>query len=107
MCIIIIIIISTGYCGLLVGVACDPRHCGSYPGLDDHTHLIKVFINCKLVHTHTYCGFRVWFTIFIGGIALFEYCIVAVQKLILSEIISLCSRMAGTCNKFLIHLIIE
>ena len=109
MCIIIIIIISTGYCGLLVGVACDPRHCGSYPGLDDHTHLIKVFINCKLVHTHTRIVgvVRVWFTIFIGGIALFEYCIVAVQKLILSEIISLCSRMAGTCNKFLIHLIIE
>ena len=56
MCIIIIIIISTGYCGLLVGVACDPRHCGSYPGLDDHTHLIKVFINCKLVHARMYCG---------------------------------------------------
>ena len=106
MCIIIIIIISTGYCGLLVGVACDPRHCGSYPGLADHTHLIKVFINCKLVHTRAHVMW-VWFTIFIGGIALFEYCIVAVQKLILSEIISLCSRMAGTCNKFLIHLIIE
>ena len=68
--------------------------------------LIKVFINCKLVHAHTRIVgvVRVWFTIFIGGIALFEYCIVAVQKLILSEIISLCSRMAGTCNKFLIHL---
>ena len=74
MCIIIIIIISTGYCGLLVGVACDPCHCGSYPGLDDHTHLIKVFINCKLVHTHTHTHTHnvgvvgVWFTIFIGGI---------------------------------------
>ena len=45
---------------------------------------------------------RVWFTILIGGIALFEYCIVAVQRLILSEIISLCNRMAGTCNKNLI-----
>ena len=46
MCIIIIIIISTGHCGLLVGVACDrTRHSGSYPGLDDHTHIIKVFIN--------------------------------------------------------------
>ena len=42
MCIIIIIItISTGYCGLLVGVACDPRH----PGPDDHTHLVKVSTN--------------------------------------------------------------
>ena len=70
---------------------------------------LKYFINCKLVHMHTRIVgvVRVWFTIFIGGITLFEYCIVAVQKLILSEIISLCSRMAGTCNKFLIHLIIE
>ena len=59
------------------------------------------------MHTRIVGVVRVWFTIFIGGIALFEYCIVAVQKLILSEIISLCSRMAGTCNKFLIHLIIE
>ena len=58
MCIIIIIIISTGYCGLLVGVACDPCHCGSYPGLDGHTHLINVFINCKLVHTHTHTHTR-------------------------------------------------
>ena len=57
------------------------RHSGSYPGPDDHTHLIKVFINCKLVHTCTLIVgvVRVWFTIFIRGIALFEYCIVAVQ----------------------------
>ena len=77
-------------------------------GLDDHTHLIKLFINVSYYTRTRIVGVvRVWFTIFIGGIALFEYCIVAVQKLILSEIISLCSRMAGTCNKFLIHLIIE
>ena len=94
-----------------MGVACDPHHCGSYPGLDDHTHLIKVFINCKLVYTPTTHVLWVWLGcglhFFFGGIALFEYCIVAIQKLILSEIIFLCSRMAGTCNKFLIHLIIE
>ena len=46
MCITIIVIISTGYSGLLVGVACDyTHHSGSYLGSDDHTHFIKVFIN--------------------------------------------------------------
>ena len=71
------------------------------------TSLTYSLIVSWYTHTCIVGVVRVWFTIFIGGITLFEYCIVAVQKLILSEIISLCSRMAGTCNKFLIHLIIE
>ena len=83
-----------------MGVACDPRHCGSYPGLDDHTHLIKVFINCKLVHTCTRIVgvVRMWFTIFIGGIALFEYCIVAVQKLF-------CQKSFPYVAEWLVHVI--